>query len=58
MLISEDCMSPPAAAVVVWAKAEEMNTGKLHKKDLLQKRFRSLEQSRTATPAKAGNGRL
>jgi hypothetical protein len=32
MLIKEDCMSPPAAAAgAVWAKAEEMNTEKLHK---------------------------
>jgi hypothetical protein len=31
MLIMEDCMSPPAAAGAVWAKAEEISTGKLHK---------------------------
>ena len=32
MLINEDCISPPAAAAgAVWAKAEEINTGKLHK---------------------------
>jgi hypothetical protein len=27
MLVSDDIMSPPAAAGAVWAKAEEMNTG-------------------------------
>jgi hypothetical protein len=32
MPIREDCMSPPAAAGAVWAKAEEINTGELHKK--------------------------
>jgi hypothetical protein len=58
MLISEDCMSPPAAAVVVWAKAEEMNTGKLHKKEQIQKRFCPRGQSRTAKPTKAGSGLL
>ena len=32
MLINVDCKSPPAAAAGAdWAKAEEMNTGKLHK---------------------------
>jgi hypothetical protein len=33
MLMREDCRSPPAAAAgAVWAKAEEINTGELHKK--------------------------
>jgi hypothetical protein len=37
MLIKVDCMSPPAAAGAVWAKAEEMNTGKLQEMNLVTK---------------------
>jgi hypothetical protein len=59
MLVKVDCKSPPAAAAgAVWAKAEEMNTGKLHKMDQNKESNAALKRQANAHRPKADNRAL